>query len=345
MAEAVVSFVVETIGKLLIDEAKFLRDVEGKVEDLQKELKLIRCLLRDADARREHDQVIGEWTTQLRDIAYDAEDVIEGYTLRVALKNGQNITKAYACLVAKCTCVPVHVVGTKIEALKSSISNLRTSMQGYGIQSVNEGEHERARASTPKRTYAHFEENIVGREDCIKVLVKELEDGKQHRVVSIWGMGGLGKTTLAKKVFTHDKVKNHFNGFAWACISQEYRARDILEGILVKLIPDQRKRVTEMRDDELFETLYKIQQEKRCIVVLDDIWTKQSWDGLRAAFPFEDTRSKLLVTTRNRVIAEYIDPQGFFHEPKCLSDQESWELLTKRAFPETKGKASLRLLS
>ncbi|KAI6707023.1 hypothetical protein NL676_009985 [Syzygium grande] len=94
MAEAVVLFVVETIGKLLIDEAKFLRDVEGKVEDLQNELKLIRCLLRDADAKQEHDQAVGEWIAQLRDVAYDAEDVIERYILRFALKKGQNIIKA-----------------------------------------------------------------------------------------------------------------------------------------------------------------------------------------------------------------------------------------------------------
>ncbi|XP_056173790.1 probable disease resistance RPP8-like protein 2 [Syzygium oleosum] len=336
MAESVVSFAVEAIGNLLIDEAKFLWGVEGKVKDLQRELRLIQALLRDADARQEREQVVGEWVAQLRDIAYDAEDVIEQYILRVAPKKGQNIIKAYACFVAKCTWVQAHVVGTEIEGLKSSISNLRTSMQDHGILSVNEGNREWATASTQRHTYAHFEEDVVGMEDSIKVLVKGLKNGRQHRVISIWGMGGLGKTTLAKKVFAHDGVKNNFDGFAWACVSQEYHMKDILVGILVKLVPDQREKVMQMRDDELFETLYKIQKEKRCIVVLDDIWTKQAWDGIRAAFPVENTRSKLLITTRNREVAEYIDPHGFLHEPPCLSKQESWELLMKRVFPKTK---------
>ncbi|KAF7847426.1 hypothetical protein BT93_L2979 [Corymbia citriodora subsp. variegata] len=336
MAESVVSSVGQTIGKLLIDEAKFLWGVEGNVEDLQRELKLIQCFLRDADARSRHDRLVGEWVAQLRDIAYDAEDVIERYTLRVALKEGRNIIKAYACFMAKCKCVPAYVVGTEIEGLKSRISDIGRRMQNYGIQSLTEGECERAGASTPKRTYAHFEEDIVGREDSIKVLVKELKDEKQHRVVSIWGMGGLGKTALAKKVFAHDEVKNHFNGFAWVCVSQECRARDILEGILVKLIPNRREGVTKMRNDEMFETLYTTQKEKTCIVVLDDIWTKEAWDSLRSAFPVENTRSKLLITTRNRDVAEYINPQGFFHELRCLSDLESWDLLKKRAFPDTK---------
>ncbi|KAI6707032.1 hypothetical protein NL676_009994 [Syzygium grande] len=271
MAESVVSSVGQTIGKLLIDEAKFLWGMEGKVEDLQKELKLTQ----------------------------------------VAQKKGQNIIKAYACFVTKGTCVQARVVGIEIVRLKSSISNLKTSMQAYGIQMLKEGRREQARASTPRRTYAHFNEDFVGREDSIKELVKALlEDGKKNRVIFIWGMGGLGKTSLAKKVLGHYEVKNKFISFAWTCISQQYHIKDILVEILVQLTPDQTKEVKEMIDHQLFETLYKIQQEKRCIVVLDNFWTKEAWDSLRAAFPIENTKSKLLITTLNRDVAEYIDLQG-----------------------------------
>ncbi|KAL3738364.1 hypothetical protein ACJRO7_019832 [Eucalyptus globulus] len=328
MAESVVSFSVETIGKLLIDEAKFLRGVEGK------------CLLRDADARREHNEAVGECVAQLRDFAYDAEDVIESYILKAALKEGQNIIKAYACFMAKCSCVQVHGVGTKIEGLKSRISDIGRRMQNCGIRSVREGERERARALMPKRTYDHFKEDFVGREDSIEELVEELSnDGQKQRVIFIWGMGGLGKTSLAKKVIAHDKVKNNFDGIAWACVSPEYHLKDILVGILVKLIPDQRERVMKMMDDELFKTLYEIQQEKRCMVVLDNIWTIEAWNDLKAAFPIKNMRSKLLIKTCNKEVAEYIDPQGLFHQPRFLSNQESWDLLKKWAFLETKGLA------
>ncbi|KAL3738371.1 hypothetical protein ACJRO7_019839 [Eucalyptus globulus] len=330
MAEFVVSYAVQTIGKLLVNKADFLWGVETQVEDLLKELKLIRCFLRDADARREYDEAVGEWVMQIQDMAYDAEDAIEGYILRDPPKKGENIIKAYACFVAKCTCLQVHVVRIEIEGLKSKISDLGRNMQEYGIQSMKKGEYGHAGAST--------EEDFVGREDSIKELVKELlNDGKQHRVIFILGMGGLGKTALAKKVVAHDKVKNNFDGFTWACVSQEDNEKDILVEILVKLIPDQRERIMKMMDYELSKTLYEIQQQKRCIVVLDDIWTKEAWDSLRAAFPIEDTRSKLLITTRNRKVAEYIDPHGLFHEPRRLSDGESWNLLKKRALLQTKG--------
>ncbi|KAI6707031.1 hypothetical protein NL676_009993, partial [Syzygium grande] len=90
-------------------------------------------------------------------------DVIEQYILRVAPKKENNIIKAYACFMARCTCVQAHVVGTEIDGLKSSISNLGTSMQVYGIQSMYEGGRE-----WTKGTHAHFEEDIVGTEDGIK---------------------------------------------------------------------------------------------------------------------------------------------------------------------------------
>jgi len=95
-----------------------------------------------------------------------------------------------------------------------------------------------------------------------------------------------------------------------------------------------------MNEDELSTAVYNTQKEKRCLVVLDDIWTNEAWDSLRPAFQIKDTRSKLLITTRNREVAEHIDPGGLIHKPQCLSNQESWDLLKKRAFLGAKGKNS-----
>ncbi|KAK3431133.1 hypothetical protein EUGRSUZ_E02823 [Eucalyptus grandis] len=158
---------------------------------------------------------------------------------------------------------------------------------------------------------------------------------KNSRVISIWGTGGVGKTSLARKVLAQDDVKKNFTGFAWACVSQEYDVKDILMEILLKLIPNQNESVKNMINHELSEKLQGTLKEKSCIVVLDDIWTKEAWDSLQDALLVENTKSKLLITTRNRDVAEYINPQGI-HELRCLSDPESWDLLKKKAFPETK---------
>ncbi|KAI3422953.1 uncharacterized protein J3R85_011465 [Psidium guajava] len=62
MAKSVVSSVVQTIGRLLSDEVKFLWGVEGKVKHLQEDLKLIWGFLMDVDARQEHEQAVGVWS-------------------------------------------------------------------------------------------------------------------------------------------------------------------------------------------------------------------------------------------------------------------------------------------
>ncbi|XWS30885.1 hypothetical protein CRYUN_Cryun23aG0029500 [Craigia yunnanensis] len=88
-----------------------------------------------------------------------------------------------------------------------------------------------------------------------------------------------------------------------------------------------------MKDDELAKKLYKVQQEKRCLIVIDDIWTTEAWETLYPAFPDETTvGSKILLTTRNKKVALDADLNGFLHEPECLNEEKSWELFQRKAF-------------
>uniref|UniRef100_A0A2N9J952 Uncharacterized protein n=1 Tax=Fagus sylvatica TaxID=28930 RepID=A0A2N9J952_FAGSY len=186
-------------------------------------------------------------------------------------------------------------------------------------------------------SYSHIvEEYIVGLDEDIKAVVVQLvNEDKTCQVASICGMGGLGKTTLAKKVYHHSDIRRHFEGFAWAYISQQCKARDVWEGILLKLTSptkDERDQISKMTHDELAKKLNQVQQEKRCLVILDDIWSTEAWDLLSPAFPSRQVSSKILVTTRNREVALHIDPGGFLHEPGCLNEDQGWELLQKKAF-------------
>ena len=109
-----------------------------------------------------------------------------------------------------------------------------------------------------------------------------------------------------------------------------------MQGILIKLTSpsgEQRREIDNMSDDEVLERLYKIQEEKKCLVVLDDVWRRQDWESLRPAFPIGKEGSRIVVTTRCQA-ASIVDPNmAFFHQPKFLTGEESWELLQRKALP------------
>ncbi|GMP37671.1 hypothetical protein CsSME_00009255 [Camellia sinensis var. sinensis] len=85
-----ISFVVEKLGNMLIQEAKLLRGVKGQVHEMQTELKRMQCFLKDAIVRQEGgDEMVHNWVVEIREAAYDAEDVVDTYIIKVALGGEQ----------------------------------------------------------------------------------------------------------------------------------------------------------------------------------------------------------------------------------------------------------------
>ncbi|KAK9987895.1 hypothetical protein SO802_028134 [Lithocarpus litseifolius] len=269
MAEAVVSGVVTRIGDLLVQEGKFLSGVSTQVELLQIELKLMQGLLKDADARQNESELVRQSGAEIRDLAYDADDIMATHAHTVgSRKGGGGVQK----VLERCSCIldegiTVHQVGSKIEDIMTKISNLKTSFQGYGIResmikgggssSFNERQREQ------RQTFSHLEHDVVGFDDDLNKLVEFLlKEGEDSRVASICGMGGLGKTTLAKMVYNYRKVKQHFGCRAW------------------------------LKDAEIVEKLRQVQCEKKCFVILDDIWNIEAWNSLQEAFLVRDRVTK-----------------------------------------------------
>ncbi|CAL5184591.1 unnamed protein product [Lathyrus oleraceus] len=348
MAKSIVDFTVQKISDLLIEEAVFLYGVRDKVHQLRTELRMMECYLQDADRKQEEDETVKNWISEIREVAYDSDDVIEAYALKGASRRNSmtgtlNRIKSFISAISRL--IEIHQVGSHVDDIISRITSLTKSLETFGIRrdrgEASSSIHGRQRAL--RRSYSHvIEEDIIGVDYDVKILESCLvsNNNKGYKIVAIWGMGGLGKTTLAKKVYHSTKVKQNFESLAWAYISQHCQARDVWEGILLKLLSpskELREELANLRDDEVAKKLYQVQVEKKCLVVLDDIWNADSWNNLSPGFPtgrLLSVGSRILLTTRNTDVALHMDPTCYLHKPKCLDEDDSWELFQKKAFPK-----------
>ncbi|MFQ6665945.1 hypothetical protein Gotur_032484, partial [Gossypium turneri] len=260
-----VSYALETIDKLT-QEVTSLWGVDEQVEGLASELRWMQSFLKVADARKVDHEVIRTTVVEIRELAYDAEDVIETFSLKVASKrkdarkvdhevirtsvveirelayDAEDVIETFSLKVASkrkgglSNCIKrsacflkegclLHQIKSEIEKITARIKVLTRQLKTYDVSKLGvdgEGPSSSTERREARRPYPHvMDDNIVGLGKDIEKLVSVLVDEESEcKVLSICGMGGLGKTTLAKKIYSQSQVVGHFKHLAWAYVSQ-----------------------------------------------------------------------------------------------------------------------------
>ncbi|GFP79902.1 putative late blight resistance protein homolog r1a-6 [Phtheirospermum japonicum] len=192
--------------------------------------------------------------------------------------------------------------------------------------------------------FSKKETKMVGVSDHLRDIESLVSNWWSSKVqtISLVGMAGIGKTTLAKEVFEDPSILRllMYRGFqcrAFVTIGPNYRLREVMLSILSQVDRDSSIMQAQVYiyDDELAEHLKESLLHRRYFIVLDDVWSEQVWDDLKGLFPEINNGSRILLTTRLEEVARASSNEEFAILKMCLlNKEESWKLLREKVFDD-----------
>ncbi|KAK9928141.1 hypothetical protein M0R45_025290 [Rubus argutus] len=217
MAESAVTFLINKISPFFANGVQLLRGVREELLYLNGELEHVRAFLKNADALEESDEELKVWVKQVRDVAHDAEDAIDEFTLLQTCNNhGHQLYFALHMLSVK-NLKAHYRVASELQSINSRIKEI-FAVHKRLLPKLNAAANSSIFTSSGSTWHDRRDDallldstDVVGIDKPKNILVNWLVKGGSGReVVSVTGMGGMGKTTLVKKVYDDVEVKKQF---------------------------------------------------------------------------------------------------------------------------------------
>ncbi|GAU16413.1 hypothetical protein TSUD_117620 [Trifolium subterraneum] len=355
MAESAVLSALGEVFQFLKEETNLLRGLHKDFSDIKDELESIQVFLKDAD-RRAADEAdtndgIRTWVKHIREVSFRIEDLIDEYLQLIHRPNppgcGSIVCKIPSLIK---TLIPRHQIASEIQDIKLSIRGIKERSQRYNFQISHEQgssssrnnteEIENGRWRDPRLSSLFLEETeIVGFEGPREELFGWLLEGAAERtVISVVGMGGLGKTTLVKQVFDSHKVTTQFDCRACITVSQSYTVRGLLIKMMEQFCKETDdplpKMLCKIDDQSLIIEVRKYLENKRYLIFFDDVWQEDFSDQVEFALPNDNKGSRIIITTRMMQVADFFKKsfRVHVHNLQLLTPNKAWELFCKKVF-------------
>ncbi|XP_059436522.1 putative disease resistance RPP13-like protein 1 [Corylus avellana] len=316
--------------KLLSPELlNFARRYEGlgkKLRKWKKTLSKIQAVLDDAEEKQHTNRAVKLWLHDLRDLAYDVEDILDDLGTEALLcklrgENEGSTSKVRNLIPTCCTGFTPHALkinirlDSKITEITDRFNDLVMEEAQLRLKETADGKsHGNTGILAP--TSVVTEPHVYGREKdkeaVFELLLSEKCRNDQLSVIPILGMGGIGKTTLAQLLFNDEKVQSLFDLKVWACVSEDFNAIKVTTTILKSVTSES------CDDDDLNLLQVKLKEKlngKKYLVVLDDLWNENydDWTILRAPFLGGALGSTIVITTRNQGVSSMTGTVPAYH--------------------------------
>ncbi|KAK4437304.1 Disease susceptibility protein LOV1 [Sesamum alatum] len=292
-----------------------------RIQSLQEKFQFLQDFLEVHSQRKS--QEMEDLARKITLVADDAEETIDLHVVDQLREGSQDESHHLAALSSLCQVIDKII--EKIDLITEDLMMIKEEWDG-DIQEQNSA------VSVPvsSRTLPSGGNNaMVGFEDgLLQVMDVLIRDESNLQILPIVGMGGIGKTTLARNAFNHPYIVNRFDILTWITISQEYNMKEILLGLLND---GSIKESAEI--EELEELLYKRLFGRRYLIVMDDIWSTKILDDLKMFFPDNRNGSRIMMTTRLTNVAVSLGTLKPY-SMDFLDNDKSWNLLCEKVFGE-----------
>ncbi|XP_057781563.1 putative disease resistance protein RGA4 [Salvia miltiorrhiza] len=352
-----VAAVLQVLVQNLIDHSKneiaLIRGLDKEAAKLAERLDALQQYLNDAEAGNITGNAVKNWLSRLENVAFDADNVLDElnyHHLSKDIKHNKPMKE-------------------KVLSFFSSFNSVvRPRNMAFRIQEINVSldslDNEAARLGLMKRPASgeptlddtvNFETDaftsipiFIGREVVMSEIVEMLAtsiktDQRPISILTIVGMGGLGKTTLTRKVFDHMKTeKRLFGSHIWVHVSQKFDLITLLKKILKELTTE----VAETKQD-ILKKIQEALKDKTYLLVLDDVWNDRLpvWEDFINSLSGVTSMkgNAIVVTTRNMEVASIVNSLHT-HELKGLSDYDCWSIIKAKRLEDVEAASELETI-
>ncbi|RYR75083.1 hypothetical protein Ahy_A02g009780 isoform G [Arachis hypogaea] len=336
MAEALLSGFINVVVKRLISP-EFINLVVGKkldrklVDRLRTAILAAEALVADAEQKQFGNDRVRKWLHSLRDALYTADDLLDRLFIKAAIRNKARIRRPHFLDLS------ARKMVTKIEDVVERIVDLERCKDTLGLREIPTGSSSWRPPST-----SLVKGNVFGRDGDQQALIKMLNDNNDHNlsVISIVGMGGVGKTTLAQCLYNNMDLMDGVDLKAWICVFENFDVVETTKNVIRGISSG----VCSLESfDLLQQDLKEKLSEKKFFIVLDDVWSEDAdkWNSFIVPFQHGRKGSTILLTSREENVGPTVQNYSTY-SLKVLSNDYCWSIFADNAsFPESNGSSEL----